>query len=361
MKELITLALVGDVMLGRGVNQEMAKRPPESFFGSILPILKSADTAIANLECAITNHRQPYQRTPKVFHFRADPAAVEGLRAGNIGCVSLANNHILDFEVEGLLDTLHYLDRAGIHHAGAGRNLHEASLPVVLDIAGLKVGVFALTDNEIGFAATQDTPGTNFSEISDDREVIALIEAAVAQAHQAGAEFLILSAHWGPNMRIAPPLRFRDFAHAAIDCGVDLFHGHSAHLFQGVEVYNNRLILYDTGDFLDDYSVDPQLRNDWSFVFLVDVNQKCIQRLRLIPARLDYTLVDRAIGDEFTTICQRMKSLCVPFKTPIKDTTEGLEVQVCQDSFEEPSTPQKSIPSSPNSSPREERRGFSPA
>jgi poly-gamma-glutamate capsule biosynthesis protein CapA/YwtB (metallophosphatase superfamily) len=114
MKELITLALVGDVMLGRGVNEEITNRSPESSWGSVLPILQSADAAIANLECAITSHTQRCQRTPKVFHFRADPLAVEVLLAGNIRCVSLANNHSLDFDDQGLLDTLHYLDSAGI-------------------------------------------------------------------------------------------------------------------------------------------------------------------------------------------------------------------------------------------------------
>ena len=95
---MVTLAFMGDVMLGRGVNLELRQRSPETFWGDVLPLLRSVNAAIANLECAITAHEQPWSKTPKVFHFRADPAAVEVLRAGNIRCVSLANNHSLDFE-----------------------------------------------------------------------------------------------------------------------------------------------------------------------------------------------------------------------------------------------------------------------
>lgn len=268
MKEPITLAFLGDVMLGRGVNAEIPHRSPESFWGSVLPVLRGADAAIANLECAITQEKsQECCRTAKVFHFRADPAAVEVLRAGNIQFVSLANNHTLDFGDRGLLDTLHHLDAAGIRHAGAGRNLHEAATPVQLDISNLKVGFIALTDNEPAFAAGSDYPGTRYLPIRTNRATLALIETAIEQLRSAGATLVVLSIHWGPNMVAVPPPQFRQFAHAVIDCGADLIHGHSAHLFQAVECYKRGLILYDTGDFLDDYAVDPVLRNDCHLCF----------------------------------------------------------------------------------------------
>ncbi|MBD2525831.1 CapA family protein [Nostoc sp. FACHB-133] len=328
MAKSVTLAFIGDVMLGRGVNEEIPRRSAESFWGDVLPILRGADAVIANLECAITQNTQECRRTPKVFHFRADPAAVEVLRAANIQCVNLANNHILDFDDQGLLDTLKYLDAVGIHHAGAGRDISQATTPVIMDIAGLRVGIIALTDNEPDCAATKDSPGTNYLEISPNLLTLSLIESAIAQLRQAGAELIIFSAHWGPNMVISPPLHFRQFARALVDRGVDIFHGHSAHLFQGVEQYKQGLILYDTGDFLDDYAVDPVLRNDWSFVFLVEVSDHGLYKLRLIPVFLSYTRVDLAKGGEFTAICQRMQFLCTNFNTNIIQTTEGLEVNL---------------------------------
>ena len=81
---MATIALAGDVMLGRGVNEALRDMRPEEPWGDVLPLLLDADLRIINLECAITDHRQPWTRTPKVFHFRADPSAVEVLRAARI-------------------------------------------------------------------------------------------------------------------------------------------------------------------------------------------------------------------------------------------------------------------------------------
>jgi hypothetical protein len=87
---MITLALTGDVMLRRQVNKALRITSPEQPWGDVLPLLLSADLRIVNLECAITDHEQPWARTPKVFHFRADPSAVEVLQAARVnGCVEI--------------------------------------------------------------------------------------------------------------------------------------------------------------------------------------------------------------------------------------------------------------------------------
>src|ERR671911_1556460 len=130
---MITVALVGDVMLGRRVNDALRTLRPDQPWGDVLPLLISADLRIVNLECAITNHKQPWTRTPKVFHFRAGPSMVEVLQVARVDGCSLANNHTLDFEERGLLDTLRYLEAAGIRCAGAGRDREEAARPALLD------------------------------------------------------------------------------------------------------------------------------------------------------------------------------------------------------------------------------------
>lgn len=325
---MVTLAFVGDIMLGRGVCDELARQRPEEFWGSTRSTLGAADGVIGNLEFAITRCQSRWQRTPKVFHFRSDISSVDVLRAGNIRAVTLANNHILDYGEEGLIETLRYLDLADIAHAGAGHSLDEAAAPAVFDAGGLRIGLISLTDNEPPFGATDERPGTNYIEITTEAAALGRVEDAIRRARTEGAEFIVLSPHWGPNMVVKPPQEFRDFAHAAIDMGVDLIHGHSAHIFQGVEVYNDRLIMYDTGDFLDDYAVDPALRNDWSFIFLVEIEDARVRRLRLIPALLTYARVDLAPAPIAKRIVERMQQLCAEFDTPLQRTVEGLEVNL---------------------------------
>jgi poly-gamma-glutamate synthesis protein (capsule biosynthesis protein) len=327
----ITLAFLGDVMLGRGVNDEIPLHPPEHFWGDVLPVLRGADAVIANLECAVTEQQEQWRRTKKIFHFRARPDAISILLAAGVRAVSLANNHVLDYETAGLLDTLRHLDEGGIARAGAGRNEDEAAQPVLLTVGDLTIGRVALTGNEPTFAATPDAPGTNYLRIDDDAAGIDRLRRDLGQARAAGADLVILSLHWGPNMVTEPPPVFRRFARAAVEAGADIIHGHSAHLYQGVEVYRDRLILYDTGDFLDDYAVDPALRNDRSFVFLVEIEDGAVRRLRLVPVRLHYARVELARGREREAICRTMHARCEPFGTTIRETKAGLEIPVSPD------------------------------
>jgi poly-gamma-glutamate synthesis protein (capsule biosynthesis protein) len=324
-----TIAFLGDLMLGRGVDEELSRREPRTLWGDVLPLLRSADAVVANLECALTTRGAPWTATPKVFHFRARPgASIAALRAANVRCVSLANNHVLDYGAQGLLETTGCLDRAGIAHAGAGCSEREAAAPAIFDAAGLRVGVIALTDNEPPFAATASRPGTLYTPIDGGEPGLRKLSEPLAAARSAGCGVIVLSVHWGPNMTTRPPGEFRGFARAAIDAGVAVVHGHSAHVFQAVEGCGGGLVLYDTGDFLDDYAVDPVLRNDWSFVFLVELEGARLTRLRMVPVRLEYALVRLARGEERQAICARMEELCAELGVRPRRTPEGLELRL---------------------------------
>jgi poly-gamma-glutamate synthesis protein (capsule biosynthesis protein) len=310
---MISLVLIGDVMLGRKVDEALKDHMrPEEPWGDVMPLLDAADLRIINLECAITDNEQPWTRTPKVFHFRAKPSAIETLRTARIDVCSLANNHTLDFEEQGLLDTLKHLDAAGIRYAGAGRNQNEAADPAILTVRvghTNRVALLAFTDNEPPFAAGTDRPGTNYLPVSLEPSVLRRVERAVAAAREMGVDTIIFSNHWGPNMVQRPQEIFRRFARAVIDRGVDIYYGHSAHVFQGVEIYRGKPILYDTGDFIDDYAVNPELRNDWSFLFRVSVEGGRFERLDLTPVKLSYARVDLATSGEREAILDRMEHL----------------------------------------------------
>lgn len=323
---IILLAFLGDIMLGRGVNELIPLREPEYFLGTTRPVLQSTDVVFGNLECAVTSHPEPWKKTFKVFHFRARPQAVNILKVAPIQVVSLANNHSLDFEEKGLLDTLKHLDHAGIKHAGAGKNLSEARAPVIVSVKGLKIGFIAATDNEPPFAAREGKPGTNYLEIDTHPATLDHLREDIKRAQQGGAKFIILSLHWGPNMVQTPTPEFQEFAHKAIDMGVDVIHGHSAHLFQGVEFYKNGVILYNTGDFLDDYAVDPVLRNDWSFIFRLKLEGSAIKNVQAIPIRLSYAQTNLAEGEESEEIMSRMDQLSKVFGTKSEKVGSILEL-----------------------------------
>lgn len=316
---MISLAFMGDVMLGRGVNEALRTMRPEQPWSDFLSPLEQADLRIINLECALTSHRQPWAHgRKKMFHFRADPDAVKVLQAAHIDACSLANNHILDYGEQGLRDTLRILTVAGIGHAGAGINSTEAAQPTLIELPGKQprhAALLAFTDNQPDFSATPDRPGTNYMETSSDQKTIARIKACIEQARARGAELVIFSNHWGANFVERPSPFFRSFAKKVIELGADIYYGHSAHICQGIEIYLGKPILYDTGNFIDDYAVDPILRNDRSFLFKINFEGNRLRSIELLPASLSVARVSLARGREREAIFYRMDQLSMELGT----------------------------------------------
>lgn len=324
---MLTLALIGDVMLGRGVDAALRHMPPQDVWGDVLPHLLQADLRIANLECALTPHLQPWTRNWKMFHFRADPAAVRCLQAAHIDACSLANNHTLDFEERGLHDTLRTLDAAGIGHAGAGIDAIEAAAPALLDVSGAspcRVALLAFTDNEPDFAAGEAQPGTNYLEVSLASDALLRVADSIARARALGADWVVFSNHWGANFIERPAPDFRRFAQRVIELGADVYYGHSAHICQGIEIHQGRPILYDTGDFIDDYAVDPVLRNDHSCLFKLMFEAGALRRIELIPVSLEFAQVALARGEDFEDIASRMQQLCAELGTRLERQADRL-------------------------------------
>ena len=304
-------------MLGRLVNDALVEKASEYPWGDTLALLLRADARICNLECAISDDGTPWSATPKEFHFRSDSKNVRTLLAAGVSLVSLANNHALDFGYQGLADTIDVLDRSGIRHAGAGSSLREAEKVATLEVRGTKVGVVAFTDNEPGWEAASDRPGTFYVpvEIEDPRAM--RLRDLVSKAKR-DVDIMVVSAHWGPNWGYAPPTGHVRFAHALVDAGADVVFGHSGHVFRGVEVYKDRPILYCTGDFIDDYAVDFVERNDESFAFVLEVDRGSASRLRLYPTTIKACQAGRARGFRGRAIAEKMQGLCRGFGTEIR-------------------------------------------
>lgn len=318
MKETIVIAFMGDIMIGRMVNETIETQGDTYPWGNMLPYLQKTDLNVINLEATLTKSTR---RVPKVFNFKASPDRVETLLAARIDLVNLANNHILDFSEEGLIETIEVLDNAGILHTGAGIDEAQARKPAVILKKGITVGVLGYTDNEPGWVAGTDRPGTNYIEVGDIQKLREDIEKVRDKV-----DILVVSIHWGPNMRERPTPSFMNFAHQIIESGADIIHGHSAHIFQGMERYNGKLIMYDTGDFIDDYAVDEFLRNDLSFLFCVEVDKKAIRRIELVPIAIDNMQVNRAKEDDEAWLVETLKERSAGFGISVRKVKEGIEI-----------------------------------
>jgi poly-gamma-glutamate synthesis protein (capsule biosynthesis protein) len=308
------LLFVGDVMLGRLVNQALKARPPEYPWGNTLDLFWSADARFCNLECAISDRGARRSPATKAFHFRSDARNVEVLKRAGIDAVSLANNHVLDFDETALRDTLDILDRNRIHRAGAGCDASEAEAPAVFRIGEKTAAFFAFTDNEPGWKASEGKPGIHFLPADTGDRCVKRFRRLVEQASKK-EDLIIVSAHWGPNWGREVPEEHAALAHCLVDSGADVVFGHSAHVFRAVEIYRDRPILYSTGDFVDDYAVDPIERNDESFVFLVELGEGEETRVVLYPTTIREFQANLAEGERARSIAERMQVLCRSWNT----------------------------------------------
>lgn len=303
------IALVGDVMLGRLVNTSLKHNHPAYPWGNTLSILKTADLRICNLECVLSDIGNPWSSTNKMFHFRSDEKNIHSLQMAKIHIVSLANNHVLDYDHEALKRMLNILDKQGILYAGAGKDFKEASRPAFFQIRGFKIALVAFTDNEPEWAAQENKPGILYipTDTNDKRMQIFL---KLIENLRKTVDFVIVSVHWGSNWGYYPPTEHRSIARAMIDAGADLIFGHSCHVFRGIEVYKNRPIIYSAGDFIDDYAIDETEKNDESFIFILEKEQNSRLKLYLYPTYINQFQANLAPSRLQGAILSKMEGLC---------------------------------------------------
>ena len=307
----LTVALAGDTMLGREVGRRLASDAAGPLVApEVVEAVREAELVVLNLECCISTRGERWPDPEKPFFFRAPPAAVDVLTGLGVDCVTLANNHALDYGTVALLDTLEALRAAGIRTVGAGRDVAEARRPAVLEANGFRLGVIGVTDHPSDYAADERTPGVAYGSLG--ARLPRWLDAAVAGVD---ADAVLVTPHWGPNMTPHPLPRIRAAAAALIRAGATVVAGHSAHVFHGVE----GPVLYDLGDFVDDYATHPTLRNDRGLLFLLTLDERGPVRLEAVPLELDFCHTRLAGGDDLSWIRCRFTDACRQLGTPVRE------------------------------------------
>jgi poly-gamma-glutamate synthesis protein (capsule biosynthesis protein) len=231
-----------------------------------------------------------------------------------------------------LADTRRALSAAGIAHAGAGPDLAAAVAPSVVEVGDLRVAVLALTDRSPAYGAGEDVPGTAYAALRRrDPRTRRLVRTALSRARAAAPDLVVASLHWGPNWEVRPSEGQRAFARWLVDRGVDVVHGHSAHVIQGVEAYRGRPILYDCGDFVDDYLFREDVHNKRSFLFVLRVEDGVPASLELVPTQIYDEAVHPADDAVAAWLRGRMRTLSGELGTTVERGGRGLVVDLDAD------------------------------
>lgn len=241
----ITLAITGDIMLGRSITPQMLATggDPTYPFGATGAYLRAFDLTIGNLECVVSALGSPVPDKP--FTFRADPIGFARLATAGFDILSLANNHSGDYGKVAFVDMLEHLPTHGFTPLGGGHTLAEARTPVVRALHGTTVGLLNYCEiDPYSFAATATTPGHAWLSADALRADIPALRSKV--------DFLITFMHWGIEYQPQEDSDQQTLAHLAVDLGADLVVGAHPHVIQPNEMYAGKPIIYSLGNFVFD-------------------------------------------------------------------------------------------------------------
>ncbi len=275
----VTLIATGDIMLARYVELKMRRNKDYTWpFPKVADFLKSADITFGNLETPLLAGKNVPTDS---MTFRADLEGVKGLAFAGYDLLSLANNHVMNYQVPGLTSTIQELKKAGIRYVGAGKNFDIANAPVIIEAKGKKIAFLAYNDKNIPpkfhGEATATMPGIAKMDIEK-------VKVNVAAAKQV-ADFVIVSMHAGIEYKKEPNQFQKDFAHAAIDAGAVAVLGHHPHVVEPVEYYGNGVIFYSLGNFVFDQFFNQDVQT--GLVVRLTLNPESPLGVELFPVKID--------------------------------------------------------------------------
>ncbi len=213
----------------------------ELFGQEILSLFADSDYRIVNVEGPFTDSNSSIRKSGPCL--KGSEKAFGVISQLHIDTVSLANNHIMDYGIEGLRSTIRHLDEAGISHCGAGKDKEEAGQPYVFDVLDKKVGLFSCAEYEFTIA-TEEKPGANPFDSMEIPDILAGLKRKT--------DYVIVLYHGGKEYYRYPAPYVQYRCRKMIEKGADLVVCQHSHCIGCREEYKDGLIVYGQGNFILD-------------------------------------------------------------------------------------------------------------
>jgi len=286
----MNLILVGDVTPIQRTGSY--KYISYSISEEVMKIINDADIFIGNLETTITDTNEYDQM--KMVSYKI-PVAKASRIIDMFSYVNIANNHILDYGYQGMIDTIDYLNKKKIYHTGAGDNINDTMAHVIINKNDKKVGVFSATDHPAEWRCDSNRRGcVNYLEFGSEKS-LGVIRKIVNDIRRENIDLIIFSYHYGPNYKDDVDV-YKEFMYKILMEGVDVIHGHSAHHINKISKFRidgrNKYVIYSNGEFINDYGWDSPEKTEYKMDHTMMVKLKVEKddvHLSVIPIKINYT------------------------------------------------------------------------
>ncbi|MGE6379623.1 CapA family protein [Peribacillus muralis] len=246
-----TMTMVGDVMMGRYVEEVTEKHGYDYLFRYMKPYFADSDYVSGNYEHpALKDDASSYKEADTAIRLNSNKSGVKAVKDAGFSVMTLANNHMMDFEEQGLLDTIDEFKRTDMNYVGAGKNTAEAKASIdYADVNGVRVATLGFTDVYGKDAVPTDTQA---GILNSNPDLLFEMIGKAKDAKQGNADLVVVNMHWGQEYSTSATLRQKDLAKAVIDAGADIIIGHHPHVLQSFDVYKDGIIFYSLGNFIFD-------------------------------------------------------------------------------------------------------------
>lgn len=276
-KSRLLIQAFGDVNLGRAVGQELLKGNVDYPFEYVRGLLQQADMVFVNLESQLSEQGGETQHPKDNYVFCGPPVGAQTLKRAGVTIVSTANNHAYDYRMKGLQETIQCLRQEGIRYVGTSEDSVSWFPPVVVERNGIRLGFVAYTEF-VNIAGPWKGRISTFDRSRARREI---------DSARHVADIVIASYHGGSEYTDEPQKLTQAQMRFLADAGADIVLGHHAHVPQGIEERNGRLIFYSLGNFVfyQPQRIWTQTGIGVEIVVARSNGKVSIQDVRIIPVR----------------------------------------------------------------------------
>lgn len=238
----MNILIAGDFCPQARVKELFEEGKYADVLGDARKIVEKADYSIVNLECPVTHGSElPIEKKGPNLH--CSEKGVEAIKLAGFDCCTLANNHFLDYESEGVSHTLEACKKHGLATVGGGMTIEEASQTLYQKIGSKTLAVVNCCEHEFSIA-TATTAGAN--PLNPVQQYYAIREARTR------ADYVLVIVHGGHEHWQLPSTRMQETYRFFIDAGADTVVNHHQHCFSGYEIYKGKPIFYGLGNFCFD-------------------------------------------------------------------------------------------------------------